>query len=269
MSRHRKRPAPRHRAPRHQAPKQQALEDRGQPMTQPMATHARPTPLGTAVRRVVVTPTFAAGLGVVIAAGMAYPMTKTVISYGGTPPAGGGSCLTAGCVSDGSGELASARPGQRIASPPPAATSPDPSAAPAPSGGGTVAAGPPPVMQYQTLRQWQSGFFGQVTITDSGGSAQANWQLHLSYDSAHIIGVWGGKWTASGDHTVTVTPDSGDGTSHDGSSSVQVVLAVSGRAGPPSSCEFNGRACQMSQTGDHSQPWGSPSRQQPQSQPSS
>jgi hypothetical protein len=226
-----------------------------------MATHARPTPLGTAVRRVVVTPTFAAGLGVVIAAGMAYPMTKTVISYGGTPPAGGGSCLTAGCVGDGSGELATARPGQRIESPPPAAKSPDPSAAPAPSGGGTVAAGPPPVMQYQTLRQWQSGFFGQVTITESG-SAQANWQLHLSYDSAHIIGVWGGKWSASGDHTVVVTPDSGDGTSHNGSSSVQVVLAVSGQAGPPSGCTFNGRTCQTVQASDHSQPGGSPSQEQ-------
>jgi hypothetical protein len=227
-----------------------------------MATHARPTPLGTAVRRVVVTPTFAAGLGVVIAAGMAYPMTKTVISYGGAPPAGGGSCLTAGCVGDGSGELATARPGQRIESPPPAAKSPDPSAAPAPSGGGTVAAGPPPVMQYQTLRQWQSGFFGQVTITASGGSAQASWQLHLSYDSAHIIGVWGGKWTASGDHTVVVTPDSGDGTSHNGSSSVQVVLAVSGPAGPPSACTFNGRACQTAPSGDHYQPGGSPSQEQ-------
>src|SRR5499426_4810998 len=99
MSRHRKRPAPRHRAPRHQAPNHQALEDRGQPMTQPMAAHARPTPLGTAVRRVVVTPTFAAGLGVVIAAVLAYPMTKTVISYGGAPPAGGQPCQVKGCVS--------------------------------------------------------------------------------------------------------------------------------------------------------------------------
>jgi hypothetical protein len=232
-----------------------------------MATHARPTPLGTAVRRVVVTPTFAAGLGVVIAAGMAYPMTKTVISYGGAPPAGGGSCLTQGCVGDG-GELATARPGQRLETPPPAATSPDPSAAPGPSGGGTVAAGPPPVMRYQTLRQWESGFFGQVTITATDGSAQASWQLQLSYGSAHIIGVWGGKWTPSGDHAVIVTPDTGDGTGRDGSGSVQVVLAVSGRAGPPSSCDFNGRACQMSQTGDRSQPWDSSSHQDPQSQQS-
>jgi len=231
-------------------------------MTEPMATHARPTALGTAVRRVVVTPTFAAGLGVVIAAGMAYPMTRTVISYGGIPPAGGGSCQTPGCVGDG-GQLATAHPGQRLETPPPA-KSPDPSAAPAPGGGGTVAAGPPPVMRYQTLRQWESGFFGQVTITDSGGSAQANWQLHLSYDSAHIIGVWGGKWTASGDHSVVVTPDSGDGTSHSGSSSVQVVLAVSGQAGPPSGCTFNGRTCQTGQTGDHSQLGGSQPQEQQQ-----
>jgi hypothetical protein len=220
-------------------------------VTQPVATHARPTPLGTAVRRVVVTPTFAAGLGVVIAAGMAYPMTKTVISYGGAPPAGGEPCVTAGCVGD-SGELATASPGRPLETP--TAKGADPSAAPAPSGGGTVAAGPPPVMQYQTLRQWDTGFFGQVTITDAGGSAQDNWQLRLSYDSAHIIGVWGGKWSASGDHAVVVTPDSGDGTGHDGGSSVQVVLAVSGSAGPPSSCDFNGRACQTSQTGSHSQP---------------
>jgi hypothetical protein len=225
-------------------------------MTQPMATHARPTPLATAVRRVVVTPTFAAGLGVVIAAGMAYPMTKTVVSYGGTPPAGGGSCLTPGCVGDG-GQLATARPGQRLESPPP--TSPEPSASPVPSGGGTFAAGPP-VMQYQTLRQWDSGFFGQVTITETGGSAQANWELHLSYDSAHIIGVWGGKWTASGDHTVVVTPDSGDGISRGGSGGVQVVLAVSGRAGPPSACTFNGRTCQTGHTDGQAQPTSSPSR---------
>jgi hypothetical protein len=217
-----------------------------------MATHARPTPLGTAVRRVVVTPTFAAGLGVVIAAGMAYPMTKTVISYGRTPPAGGGSCLTAGCMGDGSGELATASPGQRLESPPPA--SPDTS--PVPSGGGAARS---PVMRYQTLRQWDSGFFGQVTITDTGGSEQANWQLRLSYDSAYIIGVWGGKWSASGDHAVVVTPDSGDGTSHNGGS-IQVVLAVSGRAGPPSSCAFNGRTCQMGHTDGQSQPTNSPSQ---------
>jgi hypothetical protein len=63
---------------------------------------------------------------------------------------------------------------------------------------------------------------------------------------------------------VVVTPDSGDGTSHNGSSSVQVVLAVSGQAGPPSACTFNGRTCQTVQAGDHFQPGGSPSQEQQQ-----
>jgi len=210
-----------------------------------MATHARPTPLGTAVRRVVVTPTFAAGLGVVIAAGMAYPMTKTVISYGGTPPAGGNRCLVDGCVPSGEG-LATASPGQRLKPTAPVL------------GDGVLAADP--VMQYETLRQWQSGFFGKVTITNPGGSAPADWELRLGYDSAHIVGVWGGSWSPSGDHAVLVTPYPGQGTSHGWGDSVQVVVAVSGPAGPPSECDFNGRTCQSGQADGPSQEGGRPSQ---------
>jgi hypothetical protein len=211
-----------------------------------MATPASATAFSTAVRRVVVTPTFAAGLGVVIAAAMAYPMTKTVISYGGTPPAGGTPCRLDGCVggADGSGSLATARPGTPLRSPSPATTHGG-LAAPSASGAGTVAAGQP-LMQYQTLRQWESGFIGQITISDSSGSIPAHWQLRLSYDSARIIGVWGGRWTPSGDHTVLVTPDTGDGGSRTGDGHIQVVVVVSGQPGPPSGCSFNGQACRTS-----------------------
>jgi Cellulose binding domain len=213
-----------------------------------MATPASATAFSTAMRRVVVTPTFAAGLGVVIAAAMAYPMTKTVISYGGTPPVGGSPCLRDGCVggTDGSGSLATASPGAQLRSPSPT-TDPGPAAPPA-SGAGTVAAGQP-LMQYLTLRQWESGFIGQITISDASGSAPANWQLRLAYDSGRIIGVWGGKWSPSGDHTVLVTPDSGDGNSRTGDGHVQVVVVVSGRPGPPSECAFNGQACRTSRSG--------------------
>src|ERR1700746_3226908 len=62
MARHRKRPVSRH----------QALGPDGGP-----AANGR---LGSAMRRVVVTPTFAAALGVVVAAVLAYPM-QTVFSY--------------------------------------------------------------------------------------------------------------------------------------------------------------------------------------------
>jgi hypothetical protein len=215
------------------------------------------------VRRVVVTPTFAAGLGVVIAAAMAYPMTKTVISYGGTPPAGGTPCRLDGCVggTDGSGSLATARPVAPLRSPSPAATHPDPTAPLAP---GVVTAARP-LMQYQTLRQWGSGFIGQITISDPSGSA--SWKLRLAYSSARIIGVWGGRWTRSGDDAVLVTPDSGDGNSRTGDGHVQVVVVVSGHPGPPSGCTFNGQACRISLSGGSPAPGSlQPERQQPGSQ---
>jgi len=230
-----------------------------------MATPASATAFGTAVRRVVVTPTFAAGLGVVIAAAMAYPMTKTVISYGGAPPAGEAPCLLKGCVggTDGNGSLATSAPGTRLV---PSSTPTDPDPAVTGTGGGIVAS-EQPVMQYQTLRQWQSGFIGQITITDSSGSLPAEWQLRLDYESAHIIGVWGGRWSASGDG-VLVTPDVG-GISG-GGGHVQVVVVVSGRAGPPSGCAFNGQACRTGDGGpapgnpqpEHQQPPRQPPRQQ-------
>jgi Cellulose binding domain len=214
-----------------------------------MATPASATAFSTAVRRVVVTPTFAAGLGVVIAAAMAYPMTRTVISYGGTPPVGGTPCLLDGCAggTDGSGSLATASPGSRLGPSSPASTHPGP-AAPTTPGTGVVAAGQP-LMQYQTLRQWESGFIGQITITGLAGSAPANWQLRLAYDSARIIGVWGGRWSSSGDHAVLVTPESGDGNSRGGTGHIQVVVVVSGHPGPPSGCAFNGQACRTGQSG--------------------
>jgi Cellulose binding domain len=178
-----------------------------------------------AMRRVVVTPTFAAGLGVVIAAGMALPMTRTVISYGGEPPAGGHPCPVKDCENGSSGDsgtLAGANPGLPLVTPSPVTHSPDQAVAPSPSGTGAAGgskrstAGPQPVMQSQTLRQWQSGFIEQITITDPGESAPANWQLRLTYDGAHIIGVWGGQWSLSGDNTVVVTPSAGDGNTGSG-----------------------------------------------------
>ena len=239
-----------------------------------MATPASATAFSTAVRRVVVTPTFAAGLGVVIAAAMAYPMTKTVISYGGTPPAGGTPCRLDGCVGgvNGSGSLATARPGTPLRSPSPATTHHG-LTAPSASGAGTVAAGQP-LMQYQTLRQWESGFIGQITISDVSGSVPAHWQLRLAYGSSRIIGVWGGKWSPSGDHAVLVTPDSADGNSRTGDGQIQVVVVVSGHPGPPSGCTFNGQACRISQSGGEPAPGGpqpehqQSGSQQPGSQPS-
>jgi hypothetical protein len=220
-----------------------------------MATQARARVFSTAMRRVVVTPTFAAGLGIVIAAVLAYPMTRTVISYGGRPPAGIAPCLGSGCgtgTQDGGGTPA-AKPGRRLASPAPAAKHPQPVPPPAAGGSGASASGPQPVMQYQTLHQWQGGFVGEITITGPGVQASAHWQLRVTYGSARIIGVWGGQWAPRGDHAVLVTPDGGNGPTDGGGDSVQVILAVSGSPGPPTGCAFDGRACRIGQTGQFPQ----------------
>src|SRR5499427_2538852 len=85
MARHRKRPVSRHQAPG--------------PDGSPASYQAPYGRLGSAMRRVVVTPTFAAGLGVVVAAVLAYPM-QTVFSYvaPGALGQGGLRCGQTGCT---------------------------------------------------------------------------------------------------------------------------------------------------------------------------
>src|ERR1700746_2251350 len=84
MARHRRRPVP-----RHQARRSGGNSAAAQPPDRRF---------GSAMRRVVVTPTFAAGLGVVVAAVLAYPM-QTVFSYVAPGAAGRGGllCTEGGC----------------------------------------------------------------------------------------------------------------------------------------------------------------------------
>jgi Cellulose binding domain len=194
------------------------------------------------LRRVAVTPTFAAGLGVVIAAVIAYPLTRTVISYGPEPPVAGHPCPVAACATTApGGGLASAKPGRRMPSPRP--QPPHHRATPAQR----AAAGPRPVMTYQTLRQWNDGFAGQIIITMPAGRLPASWRLRLSYRSAAIGGVWGGAWTARGPHVVIVTgtgnPD-WPGTGYGGSAGeIRIYVTATGLPGPPTGCALNGQPC--------------------------
>jgi Cellulose binding domain len=225
MSGHRKRPAPLTPAPgRH---------------GRSTATQVWVRLLGVGLRRVAVTPTFAAGLGVVIAAIIAYPLTRAVISYGPDPPAAGHPCPIAACATtapDGGG-LASARPGLRLATPRPRPQRPR--GTPAPS----ATPSPRPVMTYQTLRQWSGGFEAQVTIAMSAGPLPASWRLRLSYRSAAIVGVWGGTWTARSPHVVVVKPlGQGEPVTSPGGD-IRIYVEVTGLPGPPTGCQLNGQPC--------------------------
>ena len=91
----------------------------GIPAGRPAARRDRPgrRRFGTAMRRLMVTPTFAAGLGVVVAASLAANMTKTVLHF--SSPLPGGQCQIGACHPQPShgGTLASARPGVPIVVP--------------------------------------------------------------------------------------------------------------------------------------------------------
>jgi Cellulose binding domain len=196
------------------------------------------------LRRVAVTPTFAAGLGIVIAAVIAYPLTRTVISYGPAPPVAGHPCPVTHCATTapGSGGLATAKPGLRL--PPPTPRPRRHVAMPA----GPAAAGPRPVMTYQTLHEWLGGFAGEVTITMPAGPVPASWRLRLSYPSATIGGVWGAAWTARGPHVVLVRSpgqsDPGTGVPSGGDAGyIRIYLEVTGPPGPPTGCQLNGQPC--------------------------
>jgi hypothetical protein len=215
MSRHRKRPAPRHGRPR------------------PPSARARILRAG--IRRLVVTPTFAAALGVVAAAVLAYPVTRTVISYGGTPPVGGHRCPVQGCLAlggGGAGKPALANPGTRLA--PPRPSSPRPSR--------TKSHSTAPAVHYQTVRQWQGGFVEQVTISPPPGPAPVNWHLLLSYGSKPITDAWPGTWKLEGTHAILVDSGGFAGKRSE-PGRIQVYLEVSGPPGPPAECSFDGQTC--------------------------
>jgi hypothetical protein len=233
MSLHRKRPAPRHQAPgRH--------GHSGAPQAQARS-------VGAAFRRTAVTPTFAAGLGVVLAGVLALTTARTVIRYGPDPDpsAGGHPCPVRNCVTTGPGEPAIVNPGRKLATPVPARMRShgvaQATARPTPGArGGTPHSGP--AVQYQTVHQWAGGFLEQVVVSTSPDRVPAGWNLLLTYPGAQIVHVWGGTWVPENSHTALVKPWDAGGYTPSGSE-IRVYLVVTGQPGPPSRCSFDGRTC--------------------------
>ena len=182
MARHRRRPVPRHQARR---------SGGNSAAAQPPDRR-----LGTAMRRVVVTPTFAAGLGVVVAAVLAYPM-HTVFSYAGAQRRHLQGASSAGCTPGqwragrGQGKPApaasAAGPAHRLARDPAArTTTPQPAtsgrAAPVAPTGRLAAAEVPD--RQQGAGRVQRGDHDHVPP----GTVPAHWQLRFGYPSAASSG---------------------------------------------------------------------------------
>jgi hypothetical protein len=202
------------------------------------------------MRRVVVTPTFAAGLGVVVAAVLAYPM-QTVFNYvaPGASGRGGLLCTEGGCGhQSGPGKPSPLGVGGGALSPSstgPAEPGNDGSeAAPVPqpggSGGGTAIA--EPKLSYKITKQWQGGFWGQITITFPG-AVPASWSLRIGYPSGHILGMNPASHLSPNGHAVVVrSADYPGGPGPDGHT-FALGVGVQGVPTHPGRCSFNGRAC--------------------------
>ncbi len=202
------------------------------------------------------TPTFAAGLGVVIAAAVGVPAPKVVLS---TVPDLGQPCRLSGCGSGGNGTLAT-RPGTR-----PLLNSPQKrfgSSRAAAGPGGTAGSGVAGRssgrvrVQYRTLGQdWGGGFTGEIILTSRSGKPLTGWTLTFSYPQGQIEEVWAGTLVPHGMHTATVSAAQ----YHPGwfgSDQAAIMFSVSGRAAPPASCTINGHSCHftISQGGPVGQP---------------
>jgi len=202
------------------------------------------------MRRVVVTPTFAAGLGVVVAAVLAYPM-QTVFSYvaPGASGRGGLLCTEGGCgqqpapgkpapLGVGGGGLSPSSPGPAEPGNDRSPASPVPR--PGGSGGGTAIA--EPKLSYKITNRWQGGFWGRITITFPG-AVPASWSLRIGYPSGHILGMNPASHLAPNGHAVVVrSTDYPGGPGPDGHT-FALGVGVQGVPTHPARCSFNGRAC--------------------------
>jgi hypothetical protein len=169
------------------------------------------------MRRVVVTPTFAAGLGVVVAAVLAYPM-QTVFSYVAPGASGRGGLL---CTEGGCGHQSG--PGK-----------------PSPLGVGIAE----PKLSYKITSKWQGGFWGRITITFPG-AVPARWSLRIGYPTGHILGMNPASHLAPNGHAVVVrSTDYPGGPGPDGHT-FALGVGVQGVPTHPGRCSFNGRACHI------------------------
>ena len=199
------------------------------------------------------TPWFAAGAGIVIAAALAVN-TPTALTYGPTGP--GGLCTTHSCTG-------SRRPQ------PPQVTTASPGVAIRDPGAGAERAGTAPDQPGATAMNaelsyhifWHSGrvFAAMITMP---GAGKTGWSLQFEFSGAHIRHVTGARWhpsrdgaggTADGPLPSRGQPSPASGPGQSGQSGTaagpgtpnadQMVVVATGRPQTPSSCTLDGLSC--------------------------
>jgi hypothetical protein len=223
----------------------------------------------------LMTPWLSAGVGIVVAAGLALNLPHAVLTYSPNYP--GTKCRVHACGAVGSHHapsgLAATNPGVKLrharhAHPgQPAGSAGLPPAVPAVAPGRGPAA-PAPArhraphrsiaveVQYQTLQRWPSGFTALITITSQ--QDLAGWRLSFGYPGVYIDSVTGAKWQArsNGDGGVaTPVPQPWGGQA---GNQIRIMIIANGPAGQPADCRFDGAPCSFgSSDGDSTSDGGS------------
>jgi hypothetical protein len=194
------------------------------------------------VRSLLVTPWFAAGAGVVIAAALAVDSQAALTYAPNSPGVPGVRCAVSGCGSpapDRAPAVATASPGVPFLSGTPRREGPAASPGP-PSGPGAVYQ-----LGYQVIQRWDSGFVAVITLP--GKAKPGAWNLQLSFPSARVDRVWGALWQPSGPGDAGTAlgpwPWRGHGPGHGKPDDRQLMLSVTGVPTSPSGCRLDGSAC--------------------------
>jgi hypothetical protein len=184
----------------------------------------------------MMTPWFAAGAGIVIAAAMAVD-SQAALTYAPSDP--GLRCPVSGCVSPAPShppDLATARPGMALKTP-----------GAQPAGAAAASSGPRPGAEvryrlgYQVIRRWHSGFVAMITMP--GDLKRGIWSLQLGFPSARVDRVWGALWQPwrNGHGGTALGP--GQWRGRGGPDARQLRVSATGKPTSPSRCRLDGISC--------------------------
>jgi hypothetical protein len=184
----------------------------------------------------MMTPWFAAGAGIVIAAAMAVD-SQAALTYAPSGP--GVHCPVSDCSSPAPGhppDLETAHPGVALKTP-----GAEQAGAEAARSGPRLRAAVGYQLGYQIIRRWPSGFAAMITMP--GDLKRGAWNLQFGYSSARVDRVWGALWQPwrNGDGGTAFGPWQWRGPN--GPDARQLTVSATGTPTDPSRCRLDGISC--------------------------
>ncbi|TQN30685.1 cellulose binding domain-containing protein [Haloactinospora alba] len=107
----------------------------------------------------------------------------------------------------------------------------------APPGAGTAGVR----VTYRTVDSSETGFTGQVALTNTGDEPVEEWRLALGFPDAEVTSAWNADWQVSGS-SVRMHPAEDTAAIAPGQTAT-IGFTAHGPEQEPSSCSLNGRAC--------------------------